>query len=179
MEDLLILVIEAENQQQHLATWFNSISTRGTNSARFEDTTTFKVADLKTHHMGHPQMINSSNLAFTTSSKLAMEDLVEDAASGDVFLEEPQMHPVSQKTMGCEESDNQEKHKNHLRKEDNEIKSECFHECEQKIFEKQNKNCEEGLKCASMLPFENFMGIMVSIEGLKVDRQEARQCKGS
>ncbi|MED6107834.1 hypothetical protein PIB30_017916 [Stylosanthes scabra] len=119
-------------------------------------------------------MLNSSNPAFT-SSKVDLEELLEDVVSEDVVLEEPKMQTVSQEILGCEKSDNQEEQKKQLRKEESETMSDCFSECEQKIFEKQNKNCEEDLKCASMLPFENFMGIMVSIEGLKVDRQEARQ----
>ncbi|MED6168240.1 hypothetical protein PIB30_010021 [Stylosanthes scabra] len=135
MEDLLSLAIEAEMQQQRLATWFNSISTRNSDGARFDDTTTLKVANLKTRHMDHPHMSNSSNAAFT-SSKLDLEELVEDVVSEDVVLEEPKMHTVSQGILECEESDNQEEHKKQLRKEESETMSNCFSECEQKIFEK-------------------------------------------
>ncbi|MED6171830.1 hypothetical protein PIB30_044471 [Stylosanthes scabra] len=108
-------------QQQCLAAWFNSISTRDSDGARFDDTTTFKVVNLKTHYMDQPQMSNSSNAAFS-SSKLDMEELVEDVVSEDVVLEEPKMQTVSQGILGCEESDNQEEQKKHLRKEENETR---------------------------------------------------------
>ncbi|MED6207484.1 hypothetical protein PIB30_036257 [Stylosanthes scabra] len=117
MDDLLDLAIEAEMQQQRLAGWFNSISTRDSDSARFDDTTTLKVADLKTHHIDQPQMSNSSNAAFT-SSKLDREELVEDVVSEDVVLEEPKMQIVSQGILGCEENNNQEEQKKHLMKEE-------------------------------------------------------------
>ncbi|MED6118919.1 hypothetical protein PIB30_007079 [Stylosanthes scabra] len=174
MDDLLNLAIEAKRQQQRLVAWFNSISTRDSDRAKFDNTTTFKVANLKTHPIDHPQMVTSSNPDFT-SSKVDLEELLEDVVSENVVLEEPKMQTVSQEILGCEESDNQEELKKQLRKEESETISDCFNECKQKIFEKPNKNCEEDLKCASILPFENFMGIMVSVECLKVDRQEARQ----
>ncbi|MED6188704.1 hypothetical protein PIB30_088472, partial [Stylosanthes scabra] len=147
LEYLLSLAIEAEMQQQRLAT-------------RLEDTS-YGLAS-------HEQF---SNAAFT-SSKVDLEELVEDVVSGDVVLEEPKMHTVSQGILGCEESDNQEEQKKQLRKEESETISDCFSECEQKIFEKQNENREEDLKCASMLLFENFTSIMVSVEGPNVDKQD-------
>ncbi|MED6186502.1 hypothetical protein PIB30_067339 [Stylosanthes scabra] len=154
----------AEKQKQRLAAWFNSISTRGPNGARLEDAS-----------YDHPQMVNSSNSTFTPSYKLDMKDLVEDAVSGDVFLEESKMRPVSQRIVGCEESENQEEQKKHLRKEESETKSDYFSEYQQKIFEKQNEHCEEDLQSASILLSENFISIMVSAEDINVDRQEIRQ----
>ncbi|MED6107864.1 hypothetical protein PIB30_018148 [Stylosanthes scabra] len=125
MDDLLNLAIEAERQQQRLTTWFNSISTRDSDGARFDDTTTLKVANLKTHHMDQPPMSNSSNAVFT-SSKLTWDDFVENVVSEDVVLEEPKLQTVSKGISECKEDVNQEKQKKQLRKEESETTSDCF-----------------------------------------------------
>ncbi|MED6218869.1 hypothetical protein PIB30_030531 [Stylosanthes scabra] len=86
MEDLLNLAIKVEKQQQLLAAWLSSDSIFKSSSeeAKFEDRTKSNVADLKKHH----KRKKSSSATFHSSSSLVMEEFVEYAVSGDVYVDD-------------------------------------------------------------------------------------------
>ncbi|MED6219931.1 hypothetical protein PIB30_040387 [Stylosanthes scabra] len=99
MEDLLSLAIKVEKQQQLLAAWLSSDSIFKSSSeeATFEDKTKSKVADLKKHH----KKKKSSSATFHSSSSPVMEEFVEYAVSGDVYVDdEPLVQQSSKEFMG-------------------------------------------------------------------------------
>ncbi|MED6106045.1 hypothetical protein PIB30_000828 [Stylosanthes scabra] len=84
MEDLLSLAIKVEEQQQLLAAWLSSNSIS-------------KVADLNKHH----KRKKSSGATFHSSSSPMMEEFVEYAVIGDMYVDDEPLIQPSSKGLGC------------------------------------------------------------------------------
>ncbi|MED6202026.1 hypothetical protein PIB30_101291 [Stylosanthes scabra] len=84
-DDLLSLAIKVEKHQQLLAAWLSSdsIFKNSSKEAKFKDKTKSKVADLQKHHKK-----KSSNATFNSSSGPVMEEFVEYAVSGDMYVDD-------------------------------------------------------------------------------------------
>lgn len=81
MEDLVYLAIEVEKQLQFMASWFSSDSNSiwGSEREKFEDKTKSNVPGFKE---------SSSKPISTSSSKSVLEEFVEYAVDGELYLEE-------------------------------------------------------------------------------------------
>ncbi|MED6125828.1 hypothetical protein PIB30_072316, partial [Stylosanthes scabra] len=124
MEDLLSFAIKVEKQQNLLATWLSSSS------------------------------ISIEQLTSTSSSTPVMEEFVEYAVSGDVYVDDdPMVQQSSKGFMGCEEIEKEERIENNLREEKSGKKSDGLSEKEsiQGILNKQHAQSTELLESCSLI----------------------------